>query len=151
VAAQVIAMNLVAITPRLAESPAVRKSQLLSQVCDMTVAIYPGGRPVMPWSGYLVQENGVYIGACGFKTPPDDGAVEIAYFTFPEHEGRGVATQVARLLVDLAFRNGVRLVRAQTLPAQNASTAILTKLGFSKMGTVSHPEDGLVWEWQRMC
>jgi hypothetical protein len=39
-------------------------------------------------------------------------------------------------------------VAAQTLPEENASTSILKKLKFSFVGSVEHPEDGLVWEWQ---
>lgn len=37
---------------------------------------------------------------------------------------------------------------AQTLPEENASTSILKKLGFSMIGTVEHPDNGLVWEWE---
>ena len=39
-------------------------------------------------------------------------------------------------------------VFAQTLPAENASTSVLKKLGFTLTGSVQHPEDGLVWEWE---
>jgi len=34
------------------------------------------------------------------------------------------------------------------LPEENASTSVLKKLRFRLVGTVEHPEDGLVWEWQ---
>lgn len=37
---------------------------------------------------------------------------------------------------------------SQTLPEENASTSILKKLGFRLVGTVEHPEDGPVWEWE---
>jgi RimJ/RimL family protein N-acetyltransferase len=40
------------------------------------------------------------------------------------------------------------VVAAQTLPEDNASTSVLKKLGFLMVGTIDHPEDGLVWEWQ---
>jgi RimJ/RimL family protein N-acetyltransferase len=39
-------------------------------------------------------------------------------------------------------------VAAQTLPEENASTAILKKLRFRFAGVLEHPEDGQVWEWQ---
>jgi hypothetical protein len=39
-------------------------------------------------------------------------------------------------------------VSAQTLREENASTHILTKLGFRRVGTVEDEEAGLVWEWQ---
>ena len=39
-------------------------------------------------------------------------------------------------------------VAAQTLPEENASTSVLKKLRFRLTGTLEHPDDGLVWEWQ---
>ncbi len=51
-----------------------------------------------PWIGYFAVENGQYIGTCAFKGKPEDNRVEIAYFTFPEHEGKGFATRCAENL-----------------------------------------------------
>jgi RimJ/RimL family protein N-acetyltransferase len=103
-----------------------------------------------PWIGYLAQESAVCIGSCGFKGPPVNKRVEIAYFTFPEYEGRGFATQMASALLGIAGEAGAEVIAtAQTLPQESASTAILKKLGFVLIGTVDHPEDGEVWEWQR--
>lgn len=104
---------------------------------------------VSPWIGYLATEAGVRVGACAFKTPPQSGAVEIAYFTFPGHEGRGVATRMASELIALAHASDAAVrVRAQTLPTENASTRVLRKLGFVHTRDVEHPEDGHVWEWE---
>lgn len=101
-----------------------------------------------PWIGYVAAEDGVTVGTCAFKSPPRDGMVEIAYFTFPEHEGRGVATRMAQHLLALALAADPSVnVIAQTLPEENASTRILRKLGFGHVRNVQHPEDGLVWEW----
>lgn len=101
-----------------------------------------------PWIGYFAIEDGVIVGTCAFKSPPVDGAVEIAYYTFPAHEGRGVATRMARALIELARSTdpAIRLF-AQTLPHESASTAILRRLGFEHTRDVQHPADGLVWEW----
>ena len=102
-----------------------------------------------PWIGYLVQENEVCVGSCGFKGPPVNKRVEIAYFAFPEHEGRGFATQMARLLLRIVNEADAEVIAtAQTLPRESASTAILKKLGFVLIGTVNDPEDGEVWEWK---
>ena len=118
-------------------------------ICSSVISMYPDGVPALPWVGYLAEENGNFIGTCAYKSSPIAGAVEIAYFTFPEYEGRGVATRMAGHLVDLATQNGVARIRAQTLPQANASTSILKKLGFALVGLVHHPDDGDVWEWQR--
>jgi RimJ/RimL family protein N-acetyltransferase len=102
-----------------------------------------------PWIGYLVIEDGICVGTCGFKSPPEHNRVEIAYFTFPEYESRGVATRMASELVRLAWDKMPTVkVAAQTLPEENASTSVLKKLRFRFVGTVEHPEDGPVWEWQ---
>jgi RimJ/RimL family protein N-acetyltransferase len=91
------------------------------------------------------------IGTCGFKGPPGaDGTVEIAYGVAPDQQGNGYATEAAEALVAYAFRgNGVRVVRAHTFAAVNASTRVLTKCGFQAVGEVIDPDDGLVWRWER--
>ena len=95
--------------------------------------------------------NDAVVGTCGFKGPPDaDGVVEIAYGVAPEYQGKGYATEAARALTDYAFSRGkVRVVRAHTRPEPNASTRVLTKCGFRRIGEVIDPEDGLVWRWER--
>jgi RimJ/RimL family protein N-acetyltransferase len=75
--------------------------------------------------------------------------VEIAYFTAPEFEGHGHATQTARALIAIAQQaDPALLIAAQTLPEENASTTILRKLGFRLLGSIHHPEDGEIWEWR---
>ena len=92
--------------------------------------------------------DGIQVGECAFKSAPIDGRVEIAYHTFEPFERRGFATQMARELIAIARRADSQLtIVAQTLRETNASTAILSKLGFSCRGTVHHPEDGEVLEW----
>ena len=70
--------------------------------------------------------------------------------TFPEYEGRGIAAEMARQLVQVAQQADPTLtVTAQTLPRQSASTAILRKQGFAFEGEVQDPEEGLLWQWTR--
>lgn len=90
------------------------------------------------------------IGSAGFKGPPDEtGMVEIAYGIVPTFEGRGYATEAAAALVSFAASTGrVRVVRAHTLPANNASTRVLAKCGFQRVGDVVDPDDGPVWRWE---
>jgi RimJ/RimL family protein N-acetyltransferase len=76
--------------------------------------------------------------------------VEIAYGVASEHQGKGYATEAAEALVTYAFGSGqVRVVRAHTLAESNASTRVLTKCRFRRIGEVIDPEDGLVWRWER--
>jgi RimJ/RimL family protein N-acetyltransferase len=105
-----------------------------------------------PWRGYLAADaaSRLVVGTCAFKGGPDaHGAVEIAYFTFPTHEGLGYATAMARGLVAVATRQpDVRVVCAHTLPEPNASGRVLSKVGFVFVGDVTVPEDGPVWRWE---
>jgi RimJ/RimL family protein N-acetyltransferase len=113
-----------------------------------------GARAADPWvHGFALIEkaSGRAVGSAGFKGPPDEhGVVEIAYAVVPSVEGRGYATEAAGALVAFASADErVRVVRAHTLPAANASTRVLTKCGFERIGEVVDPEDGPVWRWER--
>ena len=102
-----------------------------------------------PWIGYLAVEDATCVGTCGFKSPPQNNRVEIAYFTFPGHEARGVATRMAKELIRIAIEQMPAVsISAQTLPEENASTSVLQKLKFRRVDIIEHPEDGIVWEWQ---
>lgn len=103
-----------------------------------------------PWGSYwaLCPAEDAYVGIGAYKTEPDtDGAIEIAYYTFPRLEGRGVATQMVGHLARIAATWGANRVRALTLPHRNASTSILNRAGFRMIGTTDDPEDGPVWSW----
>jgi RimJ/RimL family protein N-acetyltransferase len=123
--------------------------QTAQQVGESFSGMYQAQGFTPPWVGYFAEEDGTVVGTCAFKSPPENQRVEIAYFTFPGHEGRGVATEMARKLVAVARETvaDITLV-AQTLPQESASTSVLRKLGFQYTGQVTHPEDGQVWEWQ---
>lgn len=106
-----------------------------------------------PWRlGFAIMhsEARLVIGSCGFKGPVDSsGMVEIAYGIVPAYQARGYATEAARALIDFALATeGVRVVRAHTLPTPNASTRVLTKCGFDFKGEAFEPDDGIVWRWE---
>ena len=143
-------LELIAITQEgeLAK-PVASASPLAVEVIEATKQLYRAVGYEPPWVGYLAFEDDICLGSCGFKSPPRDNRVEIAYFTFPEYESRGVATRMASELIRIAFGKMPALrVAAQTLPEENASTSILRKLRFRLVSALEHPEDGLVWEWQ---
>jgi ribosomal-protein-alanine N-acetyltransferase len=121
----------------------------LSDVLRHTRDMYSRIGFEVPWISYLAVNGLRPVGICSFKSPPMNGRVELAYFTFPEHEGRGIATEMASRLVEMTnARPDVSCVAAQTLVARNASHRVLEKLGFQAIGTVEHSEDGVVLEWQ---
>lgn len=103
-----------------------------------------------PWIGYVAGIAGCAVGGGAFIAAPKGGRVEIAYYTVPTEQGRGYATATAQALLDIARRADPALrVIAHTLPEQNASTAILRKLGFTVIGMANDADAGRVWEWER--
>lgn len=142
-------MKLIAITEDGSPSELVDDvPDIARQVMSSTAELYASTGYEPPWTGYLAVENGECLGTCAFKSPPQDGEIEIAYFTFPPNEGRGVATSMAALLVAKTHAHEGLVVTAQTRPTESASTTILQKLGFERGPDIDHPEDGLVWSWR---
>ena len=122
---------------------------IAEEACKSTAELYQrvGFRP--PWIGYLAIYKESVVGTCAFAAPPADGTVEIAYFTFPQFEGQGIATAMAGRLIAIANETNARIqVTAHTLPEENASTAVLRKLAFNLDGPTEHPVDGRIWRWR---
>jgi ribosomal-protein-alanine N-acetyltransferase len=114
-----------------------------------TVQLYERVGFVPPWISYLAVSGSSAVGICGFVSAPQPDGVEIAYFTFPPHQGSGIATAMANTLVDIARGADRRLiVKAHTLPERNASHRVLEKLGFAAAGCIVHPVDGVVLLWR---
>lgn len=125
-------------------------SDLMYEIGDMYAQMASSQPYEDPWIGYFARLQGTkdIVGTCGFKGRPSDSRVEIAYFTFPGHEGKGYASIMARKLVILTENtNPLLTVVAHTLPEQNASTKILRNIGFQKTADTVDPIDGPVWEW----
>ena len=131
----------------LAEMPV---PPLVQEVAAAQAALYERTGAAPPWIGYLACDpaSATIVGSCSFKDEPQEGQVEIAYFTFPDHERQGYGLAMAVALIEIAFADlSVTHVLGHTLPERNTSTRILSRLGFEFAGPVSDPEDGTVWRW----
>lgn len=123
----------------------------LSEVLRHTADFYSRVGFAIPWISYLAVYGSEAVGICSFKSRPLNGRVEVAYFTFPAHERRGIATEMASRLIALASSQPDALcIAAQTMLERNPSHRVLEKLGFEPAGAVEHPEDGTVLEWRLM-
>ena len=78
-------------------------AEIVAFVAQAQLALYERTGAVAPWIGYFARAGETLVGACSFTGMPADGAVEIAYFTIPPYEGRGIASQMAGLLVAIAM------------------------------------------------
>jgi len=149
--------NLKLVPRTLEEVRAMVQAMTPSEKAELSadwLALLSASTSADPWThGFSLvhRDSDTVVGMCGFKGPPAaDGVVEIAYGVSPEYRGKGYATEAAQALTDYAFSSGkVRAVRAHTLPEPNASTRVLTKCGFRRIGEVIDPEDGLVWRWEK--
>ena len=104
-----------------------------------------------PWICYYAQLENQLVGCAGYKGKPVDGKIEIAYGVFPQYWQKGIGTQIAKKMVDLALATDPSLtITARTLPEENFSARILRKNNFKLLGQVTDPEDGEVWEWEYM-
>ena len=102
------------------------------------------------WFGYFAVESETQrmVGGCSFKGPAVEGAVEIAYYTFPDFEGQGIATAMAEFLIERArLLPEVTRVVAHTLRERNASTRVLEKVGMRLAGEAMDDETP-AWRWE---
>ena len=98
------------------------------------------GTPILWCVPFLIVSTprSTVLGACGFKTAPVRGSVEISYGVARAERGRGVATLAIGRLLQLAASSGlVQEVVAHILPGNAASLKVITRLGFIPEGLVS--------------
>lgn len=120
-------------------------------VLDPNVAHLQRVPRAAPFGAYLAIEktNSTAVGACAFVTGPREREVEIAYFTFPAHEGRGIATAMTLELVRIARESkAIDVVFAHTLREPNSSTRVLARAGFGGRTDLVHAEDGPIWRFE---
>jgi [ribosomal protein S5]-alanine N-acetyltransferase len=108
----------------------------------------------LEWCPHVVVLEGRMIGHAGYHGPPgfnanqDQTSVEIGYEIEQSFRGHGYATAAAVELLRLAEERGVRHFVASCSPDNEASLAIVRKLGFVQTGQVMDEEDGLEWVFE---
>ena len=123
-----------------------------SDDCQMLLKSYEEYYPKigynLPWVGYFVVRETQIVGSCGFTGQPKEGKVEIAYWTFKEYEGQGIASNSCKELVLISQQHDPTIIiTAKTAPEYNASTKILEKNGFIFTEIVQDEEIGDAWLW----
>jgi RimJ/RimL family protein N-acetyltransferase len=80
---------------------------------------------------YLVQrkEDGAAIGMCGLIKRETLADVDIGYAYLPQFGGKGYATEAAAGVLAYARTIGIRRLLAITSPGNDASNAVLKKIG----------------------
>ncbi|MGK3103075.1 GNAT family N-acetyltransferase [Streptomyces sp. WAC05858] len=81
---------------------------------------------------WAVREDGRYVGHAEIKPTEVTGGHEIVYALAPEAWGRGLGTELAEAVVGHGFDAlGLSAVHATVTAANDASLALLTRLGFA--------------------
>lgn len=144
-----IEMELLPVKQYLSENGAFSSDPNCMESLEMCIDFYKRTGFVPPWICYYVQLDGLLVAAAAFKGKPVNNKVEIAYGTFPDYQNQGIATHVAKLLVETALKTDPNIiVTARTLPEENYSVRLLRKNNFKFMGIVNDEEDGDIWEWE---
>jgi len=91
------------------------------------------------------------IGSIIFHGKPDgSGVVEVGYGVEESWQGKGVATEGTRAVVEWALEQpGVLVVAATTPPWHAASVRVLEKSGLVRVGTEEHETLGEVLRFER--
>ena len=81
------------------------------------------------------------VAAAGYFGPPSGGTAEIGYSVIPSARRQGYATEIVAALVRHAFAvPSVHQVIAHTSDANPASTQVLLRCGFERVGSGLEPE-----------
>jgi [ribosomal protein S5]-alanine N-acetyltransferase len=105
---------------------------------------------LLGWGVWLVvhSQDGVIIGDMGLHGKPTrEGVAEIGYSIVPDYRGLGYASEAGQAIVDWAFSHRrVKRLIATCEVDNDASAAVLVKLGMCRAGMVEHL---LKWELPR--
>ena len=141
-------MNLKPITLNEDKTNEAYASADCQQLLNMYDGFYPKIGFNIPWVGYFVVRQNQIVGSCSFVGQPQDGKVEIAYWTFKEFEGQGIASFACKELVTIAYQADINLtITAKTAPKHSTSTKILENNNFAFTEIVQDEEIGDAWLW----
>jgi ribosomal-protein-alanine N-acetyltransferase len=123
-----------------------------SEDCQTLLHMYEDFYPKtgfhVPWVAYLVVRQDQVVGSCSFVGQPNNGKVEIAYWTFKEFEGQGIASFACKELIKISQNADPKVaITAKTAPEHNASTKVLENNQFIFTEVVQDEEIGDAWLW----
>ena len=82
---------------------------------------------------WAVEFEGGVVGFCGLKLLPERASVDIGYRFFPEHWGKGLATESGAACLRAGFeRFGLERIEALVLPPNLGSIRVAEKLGMKR-------------------
>jgi len=103
------------------------------------------------WWMWAIAAEGAFVGSIGFAGLPDrDGAVQVGYSVYPEHQRQGIATEALQAMTGWAFAHpAVRLVRATIPPWNLPSLRVAERVGYVRRGRAHDDEVGEVHVYEK--
>lgn len=94
------------------------------------------------------KENGNYIGTCSVVPSEDKRHCDLGYAIHKKYWGQGYATEMIKALCSFCMENGAEYITADVAKLNNASNAVLKKLGFKivKKGFFKKSGTDLIYE-----
>ena len=89
----------------------------------------------------IIKEIKTVIGTIDFKYLPVDGVTEVGYGMTPKYEGKGYMSEALGLMIEFAKENGVKKIKADTLPTNIKSQNVLKRNGF----IFDKEENNMLW------
>lgn len=97
--------------------------------------------PLLGVGGLMLERAGEVVGQVAMARPPRFPEIELGWFTYEAHEGRGYAAEAAFALRDWAYANaGLATLVSYVSPANAASVRLAEKLGALPDPDAARPE-----------
>ncbi|MEO0733952.1 MAG: GNAT family N-acetyltransferase [Bacteroidota bacterium] len=87
------------------------------------------------------KSDGTCLGCVGVYVRPGLDAPDFGFSFLAEHHGQGYALEASYSARAFAVANGIKELKAITLPTNQPSLRLLDKLGFIKEGRILLPDD----------
>lgn len=141
-------MKLQILSPNINKTAPLYSTKECQQLLQIYDTYYPETGFHFPWVAYLIVKDNHVLGTCSFIQQPIANTVEIAYWTFKDYEGQGVASFGCKTLIAIATSENPEVtITAKTAPEHNASTHILQQNGFTFSKVVQDTDIEEAWLW----
>ena len=101
----------------------------------------------------FTRDTNTFAGCCGLKPyKAEERLLEIGFQLRPQYWGNGFASEASRAVIEHAFSTvGAAALYAGHHPDNDSSRALLTKLGFTQLGTHFFARTGLQHPWWELA
>lgn len=108
-----------------------------SERIERWAAEFAAEAPFGRWAA-VERSSGIAAGTVMMKPLPDgDGEVELGWYLHPDSQGKGLASEAARALLEIGFGHGLDEIWAVMYPDNERSAAVCRRLGMRLLGVTN--------------